>query len=191
MSRATTSLVVRLELGERDPAAHDGAALVLVGEPQQQRARRRLVRGVEPDVRVLGQPRDGALNAAAARVGGEAQPPSVALAPELEQRRGQQRQGARLALDVGQQRLDELGLDAQADALRRALDRAAQLVARHRADEHVVGAEQARQLGIGGAAAVEVGAHGEHDDAAAVAIARRADERVDELARARARPGRR
>ena len=105
----------------------------------------------------------------------------VALAPELEQRRGQQRQRARLALDVRQQRLDELRLDAQADPLRRALDRAPQLVARHRADEHVVGAEQARQLGVGGAAAVEVRAHGEHDDAAAVAIAGGAHERGDEL----------
>ena len=42
----------------------------------------------------------------------EAQPPPVALAPELEQRGGQQRQRARLAFDVGQQRVDELGLDA-------------------------------------------------------------------------------
>ena len=54
-----------------------------------------------------------------------------------------------------------------------------QLVARHRADEHVVGAEQARQLGIGGAAAVEVRAHGEHDDGPG---AGGADEPVGELA---------
>ena len=62
------------------------------------------------------------------------------------------------------------------------LDRPSQLVARHRADEHVVGAEQARQLGVGGAAAVEVGAHGEHDDAAAARSRAARDERRDELA---------
>ena len=43
------------ELGERDPAAHDGAALVLVGEPHEQLARDRLALGVEPDERLLGQ----------------------------------------------------------------------------------------------------------------------------------------
>ena len=128
--------------------------------------------GVERDEGVLGEPGDGAVDAAAARVGGEAQAAPVALAPQLEQRGRQQRQGARLALDVGQQRLDELGLDGQADALRRPLDRAPQLLARHRADEHVVGAEQPRELRVGGAAAVEVGAHGEHDDRRRRAAAR-------------------
>ena len=58
------------------------------------------------------------------------------------------------------------------------LDRAAQFVARQRADEHVVGAEQLRQLGIGGAAAVEVRAHSEQDDGP---VAGGADERVREL----------
>ena len=47
------------------------------------------------------------------------------------------------------------------------------------ADEHVVGAEQARQLGVRGAAAVEVGAHGQHHDA--VFIARDTHEAGDEL----------
>jgi hypothetical protein len=42
----------------------------------------------------------------------------------------------------------------------------------------VVGAEQARQLGVGGAAPVEVGAERQHDDAAGP---READERPDEL----------
>ena len=51
-------------------------------------------------------------------------------------------------------------------ALRRAFDRAAQLVARHRPDEHMVGAEQTRELRVGGAAGVEVGAQREHDDGA-------------------------
>ncbi len=171
--------LLALELCQPDPAAHDRAALVLVGEAQQQPARRCLLAGIELEERVVGQPRDRALDAAAARIRGQAQARPVAPAPELQQRRGQQRQGARPALDVGQQRLDELGLDAQADPLRGALDRAPQLVARHRSDEHVVGAEQARELRVGGAAAVEVGAHGQHHDA--VFIARDTHKPGDEL----------
>ena len=116
--------LLALELGQRDPAAHDRAALVLVGEAQQQRARRCLLAGFELEERVLGQPRDGALDAAAARVRGKPQAAPVAPAPELEQRRGQQRQRARLAFDVRQQRLDQLRFDAQADPFRGALDRA-------------------------------------------------------------------
>jgi hypothetical protein len=117
------------ELGQRDPAAHDGAALVLVGEPDQERACGRLKPGIEADEGLLGEPGDGPVDAAAARVGGEAEAAPVALAPELQQRGGQQRQGARLALDVGQQRLDQLALHDQPDPLRRPLDRAAQLLA--------------------------------------------------------------
>ena len=51
---------------------------------------------------------------------------------------------------------------------RRALDRAPQLVAPHRADEHVVRGEQPRQLGVRRAAPVVVRADREHDDAAIV-----------------------
>jgi hypothetical protein len=100
--------------------------------------------------------------------------------PELEQRRRQQRQRGRLALDVGEQRVDEVGLDAQAGAARGQLDRAAQLVAAHRPDEHVVGAQQPRQLRVGGAAAVEVGAHTDQHERAAARVAGAGDERVDE-----------
>ena len=49
------------------------------------------------------------------------------------------------ALDVREQRVGELGLELQPGALARQLDRAAQLVAAHRSDEHVAGAEQARR----------------------------------------------
>ena len=170
-------------LGERDPAAHDRAALVLVAEAQQEPARGGLLRRVERDVGVLGEARDRALDAAAARVGRELQPPPVAPAPELEQRRREQRQRARLALDVGQQRVGQLRVHDEAGPPRRALDRAPQLLARHRPDEHVVVAERPRELRIGRAAAVEVRAHGHHDARDAAAARRRTRS-------ARARPGR-
>jgi hypothetical protein len=140
---------------------------------------------IEPDEGLLGKPRNGALDAAAARVGGVAQAPPVALAPQLEQSGREQRQSAGPALDVAQQRLDELGFDDQSDALRRALDRAAELVARHRPDEHVICAEQLREPRIGGAAAIEVRADGEDDDRPG---AGGTDERVGELGALRVVP---
>jgi hypothetical protein len=72
-------------------------------------------------------------------------------------------------LDVRDERVDEGGLDAESHPLRRALDRTAQLVLAHRADEDVVGGEQPRQLGIRGAAPVVVRTQRQHDDAAAAA----------------------
>ena len=122
------------------------------------------------------------MDAAGARVRRQSHAPPVALPPELEQRRRQQRQRARLAFNIRQQRVDELGLDLQADPLRGSLDRALQLVARHRPDEHVVGTEQARELGVGGTTPVEVGAHGDHNHACALRIASGAHQLRDELA---------
>ena len=97
--------------------AHDGVALALAREPQQDPARDLAAAGVEPLVRALGQPRDRAVHAAGLLVGAQAQAPAVALLPQLEQRGRQQRQRAGLALDVRDQRVDELGLDL---AVRRA-----------------------------------------------------------------------
>ena len=84
------------------------------------------------------------------------------------------------ALDVGEQRIDELRLDLQPGAPRGQLDRAAQLVAAHRADEHVAGAEQPRQLRVGGAVPVEVGADRDQHERAAARIASARDQRVGE-----------
>ena len=64
--------------------------------------------------------------------------------------------------------------------LRRQLDRPPQLVAPHRPDEDVVGGEQPRQLGVGGAAPVEVGADRQEHDRAPARVAGGRDERVDE-----------
>ena len=136
--------------------------------------------GVEPLVGALGQPRDGAAHAAGLLVGAQAQRAAVAPLPELEQRRRQQRQRAGLALDVGDQRIDRSGSTRRPARRGGQLDRPAQLVAAHRPDEHVVGAEQPRQLRVGGAAAVEVGADGDQHQRAPPRVARARDERVDE-----------
>ena len=136
--------------------------------------------GREVAVDALGQPRHGAVDAAGAVVGGEGEARPVALLPQLEQRGREQRQRPGLALDVGDQRVDERGVDPQAGALGGQHDRAPQLVAAHRPDRHVVGAEHAPQLGVARAAAVEVGAQRDQHERAAARVAHGGDERGGE-----------
>ena len=71
--------------------------------------------------------------------------------PELEQGGGEQRQAAGLVLDVGDKRLDEVGLDLEAARWAgRSIARRSSSAAW--ADEDMVGAKQLGQLGVGGAA---------------------------------------
>ena len=86
------------------------------------------------------------------------------MLPELEQGRREERERARCVLDVVDEPLHQLVLDRQADALGGADDRPPEFLGLHRADQHVVRGEQARQRRVLGAAAVEVGAQGNHDD---------------------------
>jgi hypothetical protein len=169
-----------VQLTKRDAPAHDRLAFTLAGQPQQNPARDRAAFGVESRVRTLGQPGDGAVYAANLLVRAQTQAPAVAVLPQLQQCSGKQRQRARLILDVGDQPVDEGRLDLQRCAARRQLDGTAQLVAAQRAHEDVVGAEQPGQLGIGGAAAVEVGADCDEHQRAQVRIACRAEQGVHE-----------
>ena len=159
-----------LDLLSRKPKALDPALDLHLGQPQEHRPGDGLLSLVEPAEAVLGKARDRAAHPAGVLVGREAQMPPVASLPELEQRRGQQWQLAGLVLDVVHERLDELGLHDEADALRRAHDRAPELDVLHGSDQHVILGEQARQLGIRGAAPVEVGAERHHDDGARVPL---------------------
>ena len=90
------------------------------------------------------------------------------------------RQAARLAGDVADQRRRQVGLDPQARPARRQLDRPAPLIAAHRPDENLVGADEPGEVSVLGAAAVEVGPDCEHDDQALVGVAGTLDERVEE-----------
>jgi len=83
-------------------------------------------------------------------------------------------------LDVGDQGIDELGVNEQSGAPGGQLDRSAQLVVAHWPHEDVIGAEQPRERRVGGAAAVEVGPDHGHDDTSGVALVPCAREDVDE-----------
>ena len=160
----------------RDAPPHDGVALALAGQPQQDPAGGLALGVVEARVGALGQPRDRAVHAARALVGAQAQRAAVAVLPQLDQRARQQRQRrpARARRRRPARRRARARRCRPARRAGSSIARA-QLVAAHRTDEHVVGAEQPRQLGVRGAAAVEVGAHGDQHQRAGVAVARGRD----------------
>jgi hypothetical protein len=181
----------RVEFLEGDAAAHRDAALVVVGQAEEEAPGGPLLRRREGRVRRLGEPGDGAAHAAGALVGGERQSPAVALAPQLEQRGREQRQRSRLALEVAQQRLDQRGLGVEAGARGGRLDRPLEGVAARRADEQLVGGDELREPGMRRTAVVEVGPDGQNRHYAAAAVAAESDERVEEaLALALVRAGR-
>ncbi len=171
---------VGVELVERHQPANRGAADVLAGETQQDAARHGLLARIEAVEGCLGQSRHRAAHAAGLLVSGQTHRAGLAPLPELDQRGGQQRQRAGLTLDVGEQAVDELGLDVQACAPRGTLDRPPQLVALHRSDEDVVGTDEPDQVGICRAVAVEVGANGEDHAGPAPGVRAQRDEGVDE-----------
>ena len=103
----------------------------------------------------------------------------VAPLPELDQGRGEQRQAAGLAGDVADQRRDQSRLDPQAGPAGGQLDRPPQLVAAHRPDQDLVGAHERRELGVLGAARIEVAANREHDHQPLVGVAGALDQRVE------------
>ena len=90
-----------VELGERDAAAHDRAALALTRKPQQDVVSGLLLGRLQAAEGVLGQARHGAVNAARSRIGRQLQAPAAPLLPQLQKGRRQQRKRARLPVDVG------------------------------------------------------------------------------------------
>ena len=171
-----------LELVERHATTHErGLLLPGVGQAQQDAPRGGALRLGQPRVGGLGQAADRAAHTAGALVRRAAHHAAVALAPLLEQGGGQQRQAAGLVEHIDDQGVRERRLDPQPDPARRLDDRPAQLVASHRADEHLVRPDEPREPVVRGAAPVEVGAHGDHHLDAPVAVLRQRHERVQEV----------
>ena len=150
-------VVVRVELCERYTAADDRGCLA-GAEAEHDRACRVLLLRVEPRVRLLGEPGNGAANATGAPVGLIAEKTAVSAAPQLEQRSGEERQAAGLVGDIADEGLYERALDLQVCTARGKLDGADEVAPLHRPHQHVVSAEQPTEARILAAAAVEVGA---------------------------------
>ena len=152
----------RGDLVERHPAADHRLALARPGQPQQDPAGHRLLAGVELLPGAFGQPGDRAAHPTGLLVGGQGQGAAVAVLPALQQRTRQQRQPPGLVGDLADHRLGQARLQLQPGPAGGQLDRPAQLVGVHGADQDVVGGQQAGQAGVGGAVAVVVGPHGDH-----------------------------
>ena len=78
------------------------------------------------------------------------------LLPELEQGGGEQRQRARLALDVVDEGVGQLRLDPQTHPGGGQLDGAAQLRGLHRPHQDVVRTQELGERRVGGKASVEI-----------------------------------
>ena len=115
-------VALEIQLGERRPPAHGRVRLPLPDQTQHDRPHQRTVRLGNTVVGALGEPGDGAAHSAGLVVRREGEGVVVSLLPQLEQRGGQQRQRARLAVHVGDQRVGQLRLDAQSDAAGGQLD---------------------------------------------------------------------
>jgi hypothetical protein len=132
----------------------------------------------QPRVGGLGETSHGAAHTAGALVRGAAHHAAIALAPLLEQRGRQQRQAARLVKHILDQGIRERRLHPEPDPPSGLDDRPPQLVAPHRADEHLVRADEPREPVVGTAMSVEVGADRDHDLHAAVAVLGERCERI-------------
>jgi len=112
-------------------------------------------------------------------MGLEAEPAVGLIEPELDERGRQQWEGSGLLAHLGNQRVDERRIDANARAPGGQLDRALHLVGRHRADEHLIRGHPARELRVGRTVAVEVAAQPD-DDGRAIGIVGELGEPADE-----------
>ena len=97
-------------------------------QPQQQVAELRALLGVELAVHGLGGLRDRAADPAGGLVAVDGEGPPFAALPRLQQRVGQQREGAGLVLDLADQQVDEPGFDHEPGLAGRCFDGGAQVL---------------------------------------------------------------
>ena len=106
-------VALQVELPERCAAADRRVALALSDQAQHDCAHELPTPVGDASVRALGQASDGAVHPARGAVVRQREPVVLALLPELEEGGGQQRQRARLALNVVDQRIRQLGLHSE------------------------------------------------------------------------------
>ncbi len=180
--RESLTVALGVELVQRDPAAHEARSFVSgIGQPHQDPLRGDALRLGQPRVGGLGEPAHGAAHPARALVRGPAHHMAVALAPLFEQGGGQQRQAAGLVEHIDDEGVCQGRLHPQSHPARRLDDGPAQLVAPHRADEHLVRSDEPREPVVGRAVPVEVGAHRDHHLDAPVTVLRQCHERLEKV----------
>ena len=171
-----------VELVQRDAAPHEGRPLVPgVGESQEDPLGGVALWLRQSRVGGLGETAHRSAHTAGALVRGPAHHPAVALAPLLEQGGRQQRKTSGLVPHIGDEGVGQRRLDPQPDPPGRLDDRPAQLVASHRANQHLVRSHQPCEPVVRRAAPVEVGAHGDHHLHVSVAVLCQRHDRVEEV----------
>ncbi len=173
-------VALQVELPEWSAAAYRRIALVFADQAQHDGAHQLPALVGDASVRTLCQPRNCAVDAAGLAVGSQRERVALPLLPELEQGGGQQRQRARLALNVVDERVGQLRLHPQPHPAGGQLDGTPKLRGLHRPDQHLISAQQLCEPRVGGEPPVEVGAQRNHNDCATVRISGRTGERVGE-----------
>ena len=172
-------VALEIELRPRDAPPRDDPVVAARHEPEEEAVDGRALRLGQVLVRSFGEPRDRPTDAAEPLVRLEPKPSVPARHPELDERRREQRQPARLVRDLVDERLRECRLDAHAGAAGRQLDRSAKLVRAHRPNQHLVRGNEAREGRVRAAVTVVVAAQADHHDGAP-RIGRDRDEALDE-----------
>ncbi|MBK8262595.1 MAG: hypothetical protein IPK80_14835 [Nannocystis sp.] len=151
----------RLDLGELDAAARiDGLVVAGVDQPHEDLPRLPLLLRGQPSYELIGVPLQRADEAAHRLVGVGRQSVTVALRPQAPEGVLQERQGARLRADVGEDPVEQARREAEADPLGGALQDVAHLFGIHARHGDPVG------LVVGDAVEAEAGVV-EHEVAAA------------------------
>jgi hypothetical protein len=152
-----------IDLGPRHPSPADAASVVDVDHPQQQAAYDPLVFVVQGGVRMFRGCGDCAVDPARRPVSGQRDRGPAPPVPGFEQRMRGEREGARPAADVGDDRRDQRSLDPGTDPLGRLHDRVAQLGRAHAADQYVPVGRRGQQLPVIDEPFIVVGPDGQDD----------------------------
>ena len=112
---------------------------------------------------LLGRVGDRSPHTAGRTVARQREDPTIAAGPRLVEGMGEQRESAGFALDIGQHRVDQAGLESKSRRAGGTLDRPAKLVDLHGAEQVLVFGQRGGEARMVGAASVEVRPEGDHD----------------------------
>ena len=173
-------VLVGIELNARDAPPRQRYAVAARDQPKQDPARNLPVVLYEHTESRLCVAADDSAHAPRPPISLERQCSPLSLAPELEQRRREQRERAGFAGDVVDERIDKGRLDFQSGPLGRTLDRPAQLARAHRGEQDVIRHDEVGELDVRREVAEEVRAQGDQDERTAVGVPGGLDEGAHE-----------
>ena len=162
-SRLPATLALRDQLCQRHPPSGVLRRLAQLGQPEEHPPHERLLVLAAAQEDLLGGVRDRSPHAPGGLVARPREDLAVATGPRLVQGMGEQRQGAGLALDFGQHRVHQAGLETESRRAGRALDRPPQLVDAHGSQQVLATGQRGGETWMVRAASVEVRAEGDHD----------------------------